>query len=103
MGAYIYITEAERISMRRVLHPELKSLFEEALQCDPSLMIRDYPVRVKRGWFGYTIETKYDLYHESPSYDGSAYQARFQSSASKNMDTLVAYLHGIINGSPKTK
>jgi hypothetical protein len=89
--------------MRKVLDPELNELFQEALQCDPSLLINDYPVRVRKGWFGSTIETRYELYHETPAHDGSAYQARIQRSASKNMDTLVAYLHGIINGASKTK
>jgi hypothetical protein len=106
MGLYTYITDQERVSMRKVFDPELNELFQEALQFDPSLLIKNYPVRIRKklikGWFSSTIETRYELYHETPASDGTAYQARIQISASKNMDTLVAYLHGIINGASKT-
>lgn len=97
MGAYIFIFEFDRTHKRRVLDPEINEVFQEALNCDSSLMIDEY-LHIKRSWFKKTIETRYNVYHETPAHDGTAYQARYQASASGNVSTVTAYLHGIING-----
>ncbi len=103
MGAYTYISEQDRMTWRnpKQLPPELQEVFEEALLRDPLLMINEYVIRVKDGWFGSKLEVRYSLYKECPSFDGSAYQAQYVICASKNLDTLFAYLCGIVN-SPKT-
>jgi hypothetical protein len=103
MGLYMFINEQDRSRLRKVSDPSLNEEFQEALKYHPLLMIEEYPVRRKRTfwskWFKRPEpEMHYQLYHETPSWDGSPYQARYQISASGKKKTVIAYLHGIING-----
>lgn len=100
MGAYIYVSEQDRIKMRRVSDPEVNEEFQEALKYDPSLMIEEYSHSVTKGFFKKRTEftTRFTIYHESPGFDKSTYQARIQASASGEKKVVIAYLHGIING-----
>lgn len=61
-------------------------------------MIEEYTHAVRRLWRKDVFETRYTIYHESPAFDGSVYQARCQISATGEKNVVVAYLHGIING-----
>ena len=105
MGMYIYISEIQRKTMRKVSDENLNELFQEALTHDSSLMIEEVTSKIKKGWFKSipTIEYSYNIYHEEPAFDGSAYQARFQISGSGKKGTVIAYLCGIINGSLHAK
>ena len=100
MGLYMYVSEQDRISKRKVSDEAMNELFQDALLHDPSLMIEEHIFKVTKGIFKKRIEIKttYSIYHETPAYDGSAYQARLQSSASGEANVVVAYLHGLING-----
>ena len=97
----MYVSEQDRITKRKVDEEYINGEFQEALKCDPSLMIEQVLRRiVKKGWFKSTrtAEYYYNIYHETPATDGSAYQARYQASGSGKPEVVVAYLHGIING-----
>lgn len=95
----MYVSEEDRITKRRVSNPYVNEEFQEALKYDPSLMIEEYPDQVRKGWFGKIVDTtRYTIYHETPAHDGTAYQARIQASGSGDKRTVIAYLHGIING-----
>lgn len=98
----MYVTEEDRILKRKVSDEFINEEFQEALKYDPSLMIEAYPQlkKVRKWLLLYKIveETRYNIYHETPSSDGSPYQARLQSSGSGEKKVVVAYLHGIING-----
>lgn len=98
MGAYIYITENDRIDMRKVADTDLDTEFQEALKYDPSLMISEYTRLVRKGLFKKDYVKSYSIYHESPAFDGSTYQARLQGSACGTKEIVITYLHGIING-----
>ena len=100
MGMYMYVNEQDRITKRRVLGNDyLNEAFQEALKCCPSLMIDSYTAVSYKGLFKKKIlETHYNVYHETPAFDGSPYQARYQLSGSGRVSTVIAYLHGIING-----
>lgn len=100
MGMYIYVSYEDRISKRKVSDKELNEEFQEALKYDPSLMIEEVLKRIKKGWFKstQTAEYYYNIYHETPAFDGTAYQARYQCSGSGEKRIVTAYLHGIING-----
>ena len=100
MGMYMYVSEQDRVTKRKVSDEELNEIFQEALKYDPSLMIEEVLRRIKKGWFKSTptVEYVYNIYHETPAHDGSAYQARYQFSGSGDKRTVTAYLHGIING-----
>lgn len=99
MGMYMYVSEADRITKRKVADEYVNESFQEALKYDPSLMIEEYTYVVRKSFWGRNkIETRYNIYHETPAFDGSAYQARYQFSGSGDKRTVVAYLHGIING-----
>jgi hypothetical protein len=103
MGLYIYVSEQDRESKRQVSDIELNEEFQEALKCEPLLMIEEYQT-VKKRWFKKDIvETKYNLYHETPAHNGSAYQARQQFSGSGSKNFVISYLHGIINGYHSSK
>lgn len=105
MGMYIYVTELDRKMKRKVSDKELDETFQEALKYDPSLMIEEVLKRIKKRWFkgAPTAEYVYNIYHETPAHDGSAYQARYQFSGSGEKRIVMAYLHGIINGCSKLK
>lgn len=103
MGAYMYVLEQDRITKRKVSDEYVNEEFQEALKYDPSLMIEEYKYKPKRSFFSSWFnndktETRYTVYHETPAFDGSAYQARLQASASGDKKVVIAYLHGIING-----
>lgn len=99
MGLYIFISAEDRI-LKRMVHSdeEVNELFQSALKFDGSLMIDEYQVKAKTGLFKSKLETRYNLYHETPAADGSPYQARQQFSGSGRKDIVISYLHGIING-----
>ena len=102
MGLYMYVSEGDRILKRKVSDEYINEEFQEALKCDPSLMIEENTrlKRVRNGWFRYRMveDKQYHIYHETPGSDGLPYQARLQSSGSGEKKVVVAYLHGIING-----
>jgi hypothetical protein len=97
MGMYIFVSEQDRIAKRKVTDSEVNESFQEALKCDPSLIIEERTAVIKK-WFKTTEKIIYSLYHETPALDGSAYQARWQHSGSGSKEIAIAYLHGIING-----
>ena len=104
MALYTYITEHDRVNMRKVKDVNVNKLFQEALQHDKSLMMSERIELQKQGLFKKPKEVSYfTVYHETPALDGSAYQARVQSSASGSKSVVVAYLYGIINGSLSAK
>ena len=99
MGMYMYVSNEDRILKRKVSDKELNEEFQEALKYDPSLMIEESQRVIKNGWFGKKEAfTFYQLYHETPAFDGTAYQARYQMSGSGKKHIVTAYLHGLING-----
>ena len=100
MGLYMYVSNEDRITKRKVSDEIVNEEFQEALKYDPSLMIEEHFHRIVRGKFKKHIEEKitYSIYHETPASDGSAYQARLQGSGSGDKKVVIAYLHGIING-----
>ena len=96
----MYVSEEDRILKRKVDNKEVNESFQAALLCDPSLMIEEHKYIIKKWLFGREInKTTYSIYHETPAFDGSPCQARFQSSGSGEKHVVIAYLHGIINGS----
>lgn len=96
----MYVSEEDRTTKRRVTDEDVNSEFQRALEHDPSLMIEERQRIVKNGWFGKKRTVSFfQIYHESPAPNGSAYQARYQISGSGYKDVVIAYLHGIINGS----
>jgi len=104
MGAYIFITTQDRITMRKVSDEYVNEEFQEALKHDPSLMIEEHKPVFKRRLFSYWSknrepETTYSIYHETHAFDKTPYQARLQGSGSGDKRVVIAYLHGIINGS----
>lgn len=104
MGLYTYITETDRINMRKVKDINVNELFQEALEHDKSLMITERVETIKEGLFKKSKEVSFfTVYHETPAFDGSAYQARVQSSASGSKSIVIAYLYGIINGALSVK
>lgn len=103
MGLYIFITNECRTKKRKVADEIINNEFQEALKYDPSLMIEQYSRRRKKGFFKYENEIYFNIYHETAAHDGTAYQARQQMSASGQKEIVIAYLHGIINGSMHTK
>ena len=104
MGLYTYITEADRINMRKVKDINVNELLQEALKHDKSLMITERIETIKEGLFKKLKNVIYfTVYHETPAFDGSAYQARVQLSASGSKSIVVAYLYGIINGALSVK
>lgn len=105
MGLYIFVDDKDRITKRKVTDSDLNEDFQEALKYDPSLMIEETITKTERGWVKkkVIIKTRYTVYHECPSHDGSAYQARMQMSGSGEKNIVTAYLHGIINGAVNSK
>lgn len=98
MGVYKYVSETDRVNGRSVSDVGLNEVFQEALQYDSTLMI-EQDRRIVKGFFKKRTEyTTYNVYHECPATDGSAYQARVQLSASGTRPIVMAYLYGIING-----
>ena len=100
MGLYMYVSEEDRKTKRRVDDIEVNSAFQDALQFDKSLMIEEHKCYRKKWFKNEYVQTQiwWDVYHETPGYDGSAYQARLQLSASGSKEKVIAYLHGIVNG-----
>lgn len=98
MAIYIYVSEQDRTTKRKVEDNEVNEVFQQALKYDPSLMIEQKKWVVKKWWFKKEIVVFFQIYHETPAHDGSAYQARHQLSGSGDKKTVTAYLHGIING-----
>jgi len=101
MGLYIYVSNEDRITKRNISDALVNKEFQVALIHDPSLMIEEHIHKIVKGVFKKRIEDKttYSVYHETPAHDGSAYQARLQMSGSGDKQIVIAYLHGIINGS----
>lgn len=100
MGLYIFVTDQDRIDKRKVNDPEVNEAFQESLRVDPSLMIEERLHIIRYGILGHKKrkEVRYTICHETPAFDGSAYQARVQFSGSGNKSIALAYLHGIYNG-----
>lgn len=97
MGLYIFISEQDRVSKRTVADLDVNEAFQLALQYDPSLMIEQYEY-TERSFFKTKTKNLFNVYHETPAHDGTAYQAITQMSASGERAGVIAYLHGIING-----
>ena len=95
---YIYVSEQDRTTKRKVEDKEVNEEFQEALKYESSLMIEQSNRVIKKGWFKKEIVPFFQLYHETTAYNGSAYQARYQMSGSGEKRIVIAYLHGIING-----
>ena len=110
MGMYIYVTDNDVKRMKTVnSNKELNEQLQEALQVDSSLLIKEttYYTR-KKGYKGWLLGEKeknyrYTLYHESPAFDGSPYQALHMFCANDDLKTMFAYLFGIINGGSAMK
>lgn len=103
---YMYVSAEDRITKRKVEDKEVNTEFQEALKYCPSLMIEEHtaPKRVKSGFFYKTVSvTFFQIYHETPAHDGTAYQARYQNSGSGDKRIVIAYLHGIINSESNRK
>jgi hypothetical protein len=100
MGMYMYVNEQDRIDKRKVVGNDyLYEEFQAALKCCPSLMIDSHNHVEYKGLFRKKVlKTYYSIYHETPAFDGTPYQARYQFSACSDVQTIIAYLHGIING-----
>lgn len=98
MGLYIYINESDRNRFKTVKDKYLNEEFKEALKHDNSLLISSYDVFTKRFWKPDLVETRYQIYHDVEP-NKPAYQAYQQGSASGKKEVIIAYLHGIINGS----
>lgn len=100
MGLFMYVTEQDRVLKRKVSDKIINEVFQEAVKFCPSLMIEEHKRFKKKFWKNEFKETKiwWNVYHEAPAFDGSAYQAEFQFSGSGSREIVVAYLHGIING-----
>ena len=58
MGLYTYITETDRINMRKVKDINVNELFQEALEHDKSLMITERVETIKEGLFKKPKEVK---------------------------------------------
>ena len=98
MGMYMFVSEEDRITKRKVSDPHVNEEFQEALKYHPLLMIEEKE-HLKKSLFGRTeVEVTYQIYHETPAWDGLPYQARYQISGSGPKAIVIAYLHGIING-----
>lgn len=97
MGMYIFVSEQDRINKRQVQDDYVNEEFQEALKYCPSLMIEQIKQVVKKGWFRKETIDFFQIYHESPAHNGTAYQARYQHSGSGQRNVVIAYLHGIIN------
>lgn len=95
---YMYVSEQDRLTKRKVEDKEVNQEFQEALKYDSSLMIEQSNRVIKKGWFKKESVPFFQIYHEAPAHNGSAYQARYQMSGSGEKRTVIAYLHGIING-----
>jgi hypothetical protein len=94
------VSDQDRITKRVVKDKDVNEDFQEALKHDSSLMIEENYHLKKNGWFGKKERVAwYQIYHETPAYDGSAYQAIYHTSGSGEKRIVIAYLHGIINGS----
>ncbi len=99
MGAYIFVNEEDRVKMRRVSDPEINESFQEALKCDPTLMITEVQRSKKKSWLHKReYYVTYEIYHETLGLDGRPYQAKGQISGSGYRYVTLAYLHGIYNG-----
>ena len=105
MGMYIYVTSDDIKKMKTInSNKELNEELQEALKIDPSLLIGEISYyKKKKGHKGWLLGEKekhfrYTLYHESPAFDGTPYQAVHMFSASKDLSTIFSYLFGIING-----
>lgn len=98
MGMYIYINNEDRITKRKVKDESVNLEFQEALKHEPNLMIEEYETVQKRIFRKNIVKTMYNILHEAPAFDSSAYQARYQFSGSGSKEIVIAYLHGIING-----
>src|SRR6478736_4352760 len=98
MGLYIYITELDRRNYKTI--PEDKYLNEElqeALKYDSRLLVSSYK-EITKHWFKKdTVKTIYTVYHDVDA-NRAPYQACEQFSGSGDKRTVLAYLHGIING-----
>lgn len=105
MGAYIYITEEDRIQMRTVTDSDVNEALQDALRFVPSLMIFERDDFVKESWFKKRkIYKSFTVFHEQFMSDGTpSHQARYQSSGSGRKEVTIAYLHGIINGYHRCK
>lgn len=102
MGLYMYINEQDRVTLRELTNDtEMNEAFQQALKYDSSLMIREYQITVKSFWRK-KLETRYWIYHDCNPNE-SPYQARYQMSASGKKESVIAYLHGIINGANAAK
>ena len=99
MGLYIYLTDQDQISMRKVADVELKEIFDEALRHDKSLMISEINHTENRLFKKSKQSIRYSIYHECFMGGKSTFQARQQISASGSKQLVIAYLYGIINGS----
>lgn len=102
MGLYRYITEEEIRQLKTVKDETLNEILQEALKYDDSLLVEEQICLVQKAKvFPPRKEIKgtiYTVYHESPSFDGSAYQAQYMSFATNVDRNIVAvYLFGIIN------
>ena len=102
---YIYVTEQDVKRMKVVINDNLiHKTLKDALEFDKSLLVEEIHYFKKkkgyRGWFlgEKTSHYRYNVFHESPAHDGSAYQAVYQSSACGGREEVLNYLFGIING-----
>lgn len=94
----MYISNEDRVIMRKVEDSEVNEVFQEALKSDPSLMIIQKKVFLGKPFYKRGISTLFEIYHETPALGGAAYQARHQASGSGKKEVVMAYLYGIING-----
>lgn len=98
----MHISEQDRITKRKVSQKQLNDVFQEALSYCPSLMIEEYcHTESKRlGLFKFkkVAVYTYNVFHETPALDGSAYQAMYMTCACGSTNIVLTYLYGVING-----
>lgn len=102
---YIYVTDQEIKKMKVVINDDLiHKTLKDALKFDKSLLVEEiHYFKKKKGYRGWlfgekTSHYRYNVFHESPGHDGSAYQARYQTSACGDKEEVLNYLFGVING-----
>jgi hypothetical protein len=103
MGLYIYILENDREEMRKVKDNDVNRIFQEALEHDKSLLIRQSTWVEKTSFWGKkTTKEVFSIFHDCNP-NQPPYQARQQLSGSGSKAVALAYLYGIINGFEKAR
>ncbi|MDI9256344.1 hypothetical protein [Flavobacterium sedimenticola] len=85
--------------MKKVIDHDVNKIFQEALEHDKSLMIRQSEwIEEQRLFRKPKLKQVFSIFHDCNP-DREPYQARQQASGSGSKEVVLAYLYGIINGS----